>query len=159
MIFFLYNTGWYVMYLVSARQLKQEVKAYIHSHPGVADVAFTFGLDKGKVTDHSFHWEENGKEFSFKGSMYDVVSMKKEKDKLVIKCIDDKKEKELKALMAKMNRKHKSRSGFAFSPYCPKTADISVRTFNCLSVAYNLTKDEDIRLLQLPLFLPPPDMG
>jgi hypothetical protein len=159
MIFFLYNTGSYIMYVISARQLKQEVKAYINTHPGVADVVFTFDLDNGKVTDNSFYWEDDGEEFSYKGSMYDVVSLRQEGGKLFLKCIDDKREKELKSSMAKMNRNNKNKTNFSFSPFSDKTERFLVKSPAAGLVLYNLAKDENIKCLQLPLFIPPPDLG
>ncbi|MEO6220819.1 MAG: hypothetical protein ABIO81_10355 [Ginsengibacter sp.] len=41
------------------------------------------------------YWEEEGKEFSFKGEMYDVVKIKIINDEVVLYCIHDKKEKML----------------------------------------------------------------
>jgi hypothetical protein len=159
MIFFLYNTGSYIMYVVSARQLKQEVRAYTRTHPDVADVVFAFDLDNGKVTDNSFYWEDDGEEFSYKGSMYDVVSARQEDGGLFVKCIDDKKEKELKSSMAKMNRNNKNKSNFSFSPCSDKTERFLVKSPPAGKVLYNLTKDENIKRIKLPLFIPPPDLG
>ena len=43
--------------------------------------------------DHQqIYWEENGKEFLFKGEMYDVVKTKSVNGKVMLYCIDDKKE-------------------------------------------------------------------
>lgn len=49
------------------------------------------------LTDNQqkIYWEEEGKEFSFNGKMYDVVKSKTIKGKVVLYCIDDKKEKQL----------------------------------------------------------------
>jgi hypothetical protein len=159
MIFFLYNTGSYIMYMVSARQLKQEVRTYISNHPGVADVVFTFDLDNGKVTDKSFYWEDDGAEFSYKGSLYDVVSSRQEGGKLFVKCIGDKKEKELKLSMAKMNRNNKSKTNFSFSPFSDKVEPFLIKSPTACQVLYNLTRNENIKHLKLPLFIPPPDLG
>lgn len=43
--------------------------------------------------DHQqIYWEENGKEFLFKGEMYDVVKTKSVNGKVMLYCINDKKE-------------------------------------------------------------------
>ena len=41
------------------------------------------------------YWEEKGKEFMFKGEMYDVVKTKTVNGKVMLYCINDKKEKAL----------------------------------------------------------------
>ncbi len=41
------------------------------------------------------YWEDEGKEFLFKGQMYDVVKTKIINGKVVLYCLNDKKEKEL----------------------------------------------------------------
>ncbi len=41
------------------------------------------------------YWEEEGKEFLFKGEMYDVVKTKIVNGKVMLYCINDKKEREL----------------------------------------------------------------
>lgn len=41
------------------------------------------------------HWEEEGKEFSLYGKMYDVARIEKQKDRTIIYCIADSKEDEL----------------------------------------------------------------
>lgn len=156
-IFFLYNAGWYLMYMISERQVKQEVKAYVANHPDLADAVFSFDFKNGSVSDPSFEWEEKGKEFVYKGSMYDVVSCVEKDGKLFLKCINDKKEKELKASMAKMNAKSKSKYHFTFSPYSEKTADYSIATPATILPVHNIAKDESLQLLYLPLFAPPPD--
>jgi hypothetical protein len=48
------------------------------------------------LTDNKqIFWEENGKEFLFNGEMYDVVKTRSVNGKMMLYCIDDKKEKAL----------------------------------------------------------------
>jgi hypothetical protein len=51
-------------------------------------------LNKICIQDNgdAIHWEEEGKEFSFNGEMYDVVKIKNEYGKTYAFCISDKKE-------------------------------------------------------------------
>lgn len=46
------------------------------------------------------HWEEEGKEFSLDGKMYDVARVVKQKDKTIIYCIADSKEDDLLSQLA-----------------------------------------------------------
>lgn len=45
--------------------------------------------------EQHIHWEEEGREFLLNGQLYDVVKIKKENDKIVLLCINDKKEEDL----------------------------------------------------------------
>ncbi|MGI8582792.1 MAG: hypothetical protein ACR2KX_11365 [Chitinophagaceae bacterium] len=45
--------------------------------------------------NQQIYWEDEGKEFLFKGQMYDVVKTKIINGKVVLYCLNDKKEKEL----------------------------------------------------------------
>ena len=48
------------------------------------------------LTDNKeIYWEEKGEEFLFRGEMYDVVKTKTVNGKVMLYCINDKKEKEL----------------------------------------------------------------
>ncbi len=44
---------------------------------------------------NEIYWEEEGKEFFLNGEMYDVIKIKKVKGKVMLYCINDKKEKSL----------------------------------------------------------------
>ena len=156
-IFFLYNAGSFMASSISARLIKREMKAYIRSNPGVADASFTFNITDGEIDDPSFTWEEEGREFMYHGSMYDVVSSSQVNGKLVLKCVDDKKEKELKQLVAKMNRKSKSKLQFSISAYYIKTSGLSIRPLLPAKQGYHIPADDDIALLSLPVIAPPPN--
>ncbi|HEX7904937.1 MAG TPA: hypothetical protein VF487_13765 [Chitinophagaceae bacterium] len=47
------------------------------------------------LNDQNIHWEEEGKEFFLNGEMYDVVITKTMDGKVMLYCINDKKEKSL----------------------------------------------------------------
>jgi hypothetical protein len=49
----------------------------------------------------NIQWQDDGKEFSLNGEMFDVTKIKKENGKTVLYCINDKKEKELLQNFAK----------------------------------------------------------
>ncbi len=54
-------------------------------------------LEKITLADNEgyIYWEEKGKEFLYNGKMYDVVKTKTINGKIILYCLDDKKEKSL----------------------------------------------------------------
>ena len=88
-------------------------------------------------------WEEEGKEFSLMGAMYDVVKIKNENGKDYLLCISDAKEDEILATFASVvknnsgnsseSSKHHSLAKFSIpewiSEFCSNNfADISIET-------------------------------
>lgn len=56
-------------------------------YPG--QTVLEFDLRDGQPVAASFEWEEDGDEFRFNGSIYDVIEKKISGSKLHIRCIDD----------------------------------------------------------------------
>ena len=91
--------------LVSQHELKEEMEKAIHIGLSEKEMTVISYTDNSK----DIFWEEEDKEFSFKGEMYDVVKTVVVKGKKIIYCVNDKKE---KALIEKYNAlsKHNSHS-------------------------------------------------
>lgn len=78
-------------------------------------------------------WEEEGKEFSFNGQMYDVVKTAVEKGKLLLYCINDDKEQQLvdnynsvtKQNSSAGKKANKSDNSLPLYVYEDKTSDLS----------------------------------
>ena len=69
--------------------------------------------DKSILPD-GYHWEEKGREFSYKGMFYDIVSIKQTKEGWVIKATSDEEEAAIVANQHKANQLNKeaeSKSG------------------------------------------------
>lgn len=69
------------------------MRSRLRSDPSQFDLTvFEFELQNGAPVASSFEWEEDGDEFRYNGSIYDVVEKKITGNKLWIRCMDDKKE-------------------------------------------------------------------
>ena len=55
----------------------------------------TLTLKDKSILPEGYHWEEKGREFSYKGMFYDIVSIKQTKEGWVIKAASDEEEAEI----------------------------------------------------------------
>ncbi len=87
---------------------------YLQSHQNDSHLThLEFPAQNGKIIHDKFEWEEEN-EFRFAGSMYDVIEMKVGKDKVVVTCVEDKKENDLLKTFEQIQKRQnrgKSRSG------------------------------------------------
>ena len=97
------HVGYYFVMLVSQYQLKEQMEEAIHNNLTEKEMEVICYTDNSK----DIFWEEEGKEFSFKGEMYDVVKTALVKGKKLIYCVNDKKE---KLLIEKYNTLTKNNS-------------------------------------------------
>jgi hypothetical protein len=85
------QVGYYFVQLVSQHQLKENMEEAIHNSLAQEETEAISYTDNAK----NIFWEEEGKEFLFNGTMYDVVKIAEVKGKKILYCINDKKEKQL----------------------------------------------------------------
>lgn len=70
----------------------------------------SFSLVNDAIKDPSFEWEETNKEFRYRGEMYDVLTIRYEKNTATIYCINDHKEKALEKQVEKILQKQTNQS-------------------------------------------------
>jgi hypothetical protein len=63
----------------------------------------TITVKDKSILPEGYHWEEKGREFSYKGMFYDIVSIKQTKAGWVIKAASDEEEAEIVANQHKLN--------------------------------------------------------
>ena len=104
MIILVQVIGYYLAFRLRQVELKKEVHAYLKSHTNDAHLTyFEVQLQNGAFTDERFAWE-NENEFEFAGKMYDVIDSTTTGNRMVMHCVEDKKETELlKAFAALQN--------------------------------------------------------
>jgi len=91
-----YIGGYHLVYAVYQLGIKQEMKAYLKSHKDINYGSyFQFRLDKQKVQDASFEWEEENEEFRYRGDYYDIVSIQSNADSIQICALKDGRENDL----------------------------------------------------------------
>jgi hypothetical protein len=99
--FIICESGYFMFYLCRQHELKQEMKNFIRNNKDIHGNHFSFNMEKGKVSDDEFEWEEYGKEFIYKGQLYDVIGMSIKNGRLQVHAINDKQEDHLKEEIAK----------------------------------------------------------
>ena len=106
---FLNITGYYIIFCVRQAAIKVEIKRMrclqMSSH---AETVLVFSLDD-KNAMNRLKWESND-EFSIDGQMYDVIEKKISNNKLVFRCISDKKETALIRTYEKMNDENNAKN-------------------------------------------------
>jgi hypothetical protein len=125
--------GYYISGKISQYQLKQAVKARIWSE--APDSCFEAVILSGN--ESNIRWEEQGKEFSYKGFMYDVVKTRTVNGKTILLCVNDKMEDQLLQqinVITKTNQQRDSRQHAL--PGFTQLYDIFFpQAVNCLSFA------------------------
>jgi hypothetical protein len=74
-----------------------------HETDDVRDNQITIFVKDKSILPEGYHWEEKGREFSYKGMFYDIVSIKKRKEGWVIKAVSDEEEAAIVANQHKLN--------------------------------------------------------
>jgi hypothetical protein len=103
----IYSGGYFLIYAYQKMMIRQEVSTMLHSDHSVAQsflTNFSFpseNFEQNKIAH--FHWTEEGKEFSYDGHLYDVVSLHCNGSNTIITCINDKEETRLEDRLVKMS--------------------------------------------------------
>jgi hypothetical protein len=99
--------------------------------------------DKSILPD-GYHWEEKGREFSYKGMFYDIVSIEQTKEGWVIKAASDEEEAEIVANQHKLN--HLDKEVQSKSSSSKIKLNLSLAVYECPSfntqslISYTLLK-------------------
>ena len=93
----LFNAGGFFLVFKSMQyQVKREIKSLIKAELPESELTKIKVSTKDAESGSSgFKWYEEGKEFSLKGKMYDVVRRKTDGDSIIYYCINDTKEEQL----------------------------------------------------------------
>jgi hypothetical protein len=87
--------GYYIVFRLRQLELQTEVKIYLRSHANDRHLTyFEFDTRNGQVVNEQFQWAEKN-EFQFAGKMYDVINLHVQGGKMLLSCLEDKKETEL----------------------------------------------------------------
>ena len=101
-------SGYHLFFYLRKQELKADMKEFLRSSATSKDIEqFIFPLDKDLVA--GAEWEGKN-EFRLNGEMYDVVEKRIEDNKIIIRCISDKKETALLKNYEKINHEGNSKS-------------------------------------------------
>ncbi|MFM8963475.1 MAG: hypothetical protein ACKOGD_06490 [Sphingomonadales bacterium] len=83
------------------------------------------------VLPKGYHWEEKGREFSYKGMFYDIVSIKKTKEGWVIKAASDEEEAAIVANQYKVHSFNKDPKSKTSSESSKIKLNLSITFYDC----------------------------
>ena len=83
------------------------------------------------VLPEGYHWEEKGREFSYKGMFYDIVSIEQTKEDWVIKAASDEEEAAIVANQHKLN--HLDKEAQSKSSSSKIKLNLSIAVYECPS--------------------------
>lgn len=93
LMFFLFNiVGYYIWFSYAKLNIQKEVQEEISQ--GLAEKDLTL-ITVPLIDESGICWIKPGKEFTYRGEMYDVVKVRTSNDKKFIYCINDIREKKL----------------------------------------------------------------
>jgi hypothetical protein len=104
----------------------------------------TITVKDKSILPEGYHWEEKGREFSYKGMFYDIVSIKQTKEGWVIKAASDEEEAEIVANQHKLN--HLDKEVQSKSSSSKIKLNLSLAVYECPSfntqslISYTLLK-------------------
>ena len=91
----------------------------------------TLTLKDKSILPEGYQWEEKGREFSYKGMFYDIVSIKQTKEGWVIKAASDEEEAEIVANQHKLN--HLGKEAESKSSSSKIKLNLSLTVYECPS--------------------------
>jgi hypothetical protein len=102
-ILFTSQVGYYFIYTIHQYIIKEKIEKELLANIPESSLEVFVAEELG----NKIVWEENNKEFSIEGVLYDVARIKKNNGKTFLYCINDKQEKELLDNLAKaVNANH-----------------------------------------------------
>lgn len=147
-----------IIYFFQQAEIKSEMQAFIKKNPKEHCTEFTFQLTESKIADKDFTWEDEGKEFDYRGKMYDVVNFQQTGNRLIIHAINDSQEEKL---MADFTQHHKQTENLSLNKLISlvfiKTEYRPIDIVQNILVHTEKNKVTNLQLIPLPIQSPPPD--
>ena len=159
-IVFLFNSGgYYFCFRYYQHSINREVKHMIRnglSDNQLSDINIPYQAKKQKEIEKlcGICWIKPGKEFSYKGQMYDVVKTTIKNGQKHYFCINDKKEKKLLAEFLKLKTRKLEKRVKTNLIYYYLTDQICIIN-NGISITFNLIADQYYSAF-LEILTPPP---
>lgn len=141
------------------------MKAYLKQNKSPQfGTRFEFALNNDQVTDSKFSWEEEGAEFRYQHELYDVVSLEKKEDKLIIVCLKDNDENQLEKQLNEIHKANKTNTSKSihstskiFSPFCFQNSSLFKISAHCID-AHLFFYSASLLTQIIETLQPPPDV-
>lgn len=101
----IYMGGYHLVYEVYRAGIKQDMRAYLKKHADTKMGEYlSFSARNHIIQAKEFDWEETDQEFSYLGSMYDVVNIRYTTDSVFICALPDNRENNLAEQLATLHK-------------------------------------------------------
>jgi hypothetical protein len=117
--------------LNNTETFESEVHSKEHESDNHNSDQITLVVKDKSVLPEAYHWEEKGREFSYKGMFYDIVSIEQTKDGWVIKAASDEEEAAIVANQYKLN--HLDKEAQSKSSSSKIKLNLSIAVYECPS--------------------------
>ncbi len=104
-VFTFNSVGYYFVFIILQQQIRSEIKNQIKQRIPSEEL-HVLAVSKSEKID----WKREGKEFLYKGTMYDVVKTEKKDDTVLYYCITDVEETQLFAMLDQLVKEHLAHS-------------------------------------------------
>ncbi|MDE3253456.1 MAG: hypothetical protein KGO92_11660 [Bacteroidota bacterium] len=133
----IYMGGYHLVYGVYRAGIKQDMRAYLKNHADTKMGEYlSFRVWNSNIQAKGFDWEETDHEFSYQGSMYDVVNIRYTADSVYICALPDNRENNLADQLATLHKS--SMDHHAASLSLIKMFSVFTQTFPDQSTSYPL---------------------
>lgn len=110
----IYMGGYQLVAMGYRWELKAAMKTWLRTYrESTYHTVFSFAASDGEISDPDLHWEEAGKEFSYKGNLYDVISVEIRGSRATVYCVNDHAEKKLLTVISGMHARQQQSSAGA----------------------------------------------
>lgn len=110
----IYMGGYQLVAMGYRWELKTAMKTWLRTHRESSyHTVFSFATADGQISDPDLHWEEAGKEFSYRGNLYDIISVELHGSRATVYCVNDHAEKKLLTVISGMHARQQQSSAGA----------------------------------------------
>jgi len=123
-----------------------------HSNNHSSD-QITITVKDKSILPEGYHWEEKGREFSYKGMFYDIISIEQTKEGWVIKAASDEEEAAIVANQHKLN--HLDKEAQSKSSSSKIKLNLSLAVYECHSFSRQSLINYTLLKMKYPLLTTP----
>ena len=105
-----------MMFAVYKTVLKHEIQVYLKTNNDPRfSTKLSFSLEKGKIDNPEFEWEDANEEFTYRGELYDIITLEYSTDSVQIYALKDIRENNLIDKYLEINKSKQNKSSSILS--------------------------------------------
>lgn len=100
-----------MMFAVYQSVMKHDIQAHLKTNRDTRfSTTLSFRLEKGKIANPEFEWEEANEEFTYRGELYDIITLQYSTDSVQIWALKDIRENKLIDRYVEINKSKHNKS-------------------------------------------------